>query len=499
MTQHDSATSGHPQGRRTIERQSILRNTANLMSSQAAIWTLALLVSIVQPRFIGPVGQGQLRLAYSVWTIVDVVFTVGTTTVLTLEMARNRALGESWVGSVLLLRVVGLGTSLVVSAGLIALLNPGRDLGVVMLVIGAMTLIAAIGSTARAVLFGLENIKHATRVDVGTKLLQVALVVGVLLAGGRVVPVSMCAVVAAAVNAVLLVRFLRAGTQFRWTGTRAGVSSVVRASLPFFVGELALIVYQQVDTVIMSVLVGTEPLGWYGTADQLFSSLLFLPGIMMTTMLPVLGRLHIEQPERIDEMLRNAQSTFLLIAAPLGLGCLCLGDRIAVLLYGEEFAGTGQILRVLGLVLIIVFQTILVGRVAMATGRQRTWNILMLIGIVLTIPLDLVFVPWADRRYDNGAIGGALSYLVTETFLLVVGGRLVAPRLLRSIDARRVAKIIVAAGAMVVVVVAGRPLPLAAVVALGAVTYIGALVVERAFSERERALITSARRRLLRR
>jgi len=45
------------------------------------------------------------------------------------------------------------------------------------------------------------------------------------------------------------------------------------------------------------------------------------------------------------------------------------------------------------------------------------------------VPLDLVFVPWASDRYDNGAIGGAMAYLFTESFQFAVGAITISPYL----------------------------------------------------------------------
>ena len=72
----------------------------------------------------------------------------------------------------------------------------------------------------------------------------------------------------------------------------------------------------------------------------------------------------------------------------------------------------------------------------------------MILGVVLTLPLDVVFIPWAEDHYDNGAIGGALSYVATEVMMLVAALWKLAPGLVSKRTLVRFVKTVVAGGAM---------------------------------------------------
>ena len=53
----------------------------------------------------------------------------------------------------------------------------------------------------------------------------------------------------------------------------------------------------------------------------------------------------------------------------------------------------------------------------------------MLVAVVMTVPLDLLFIPWTDDRFENGRDRRTLSYAVTELMMVVVAVRLLAPQL----------------------------------------------------------------------
>ncbi len=103
------------------------------------------------------------------------------------------------------------------------------------------------------------------------------------------------------------------------------------------------------------------------------------------------------------------------------MGIVVIADRLVVTLFGSEFANSGPILSVLGIVMILTSQNMLVGRFLIATDRQRQWTAAQAVMGFATIPLDLVLVPLCQRTLGNGALGGALSFVVTEAVLLTVG------------------------------------------------------------------------------
>ena len=126
----------------------------------------------------------------------------------------------------------------------------------------------------------------------------------------------------------------------------------------------------------------------------------------------------------------------------------------------------------LGTVVVFTFGTIVFGMVALATGRQRFWNTIMVLAIAITIPLDLIFVPWADRTYGNGAIGGAMAYVVTEALMFALGLWKVAPYLVERTFIWRLARVLIAGGLMFMASWPLRDEPLMIPIAVGAVVYV---------------------------
>ena len=184
---------------------------------------------------------------------------------------------------------------------------------------------------------------------------------------------------------------------------------------------VSLVVYVQLDVVIISLLVDEAAVGWYSVADQLFATLLFVPTVFITAVFPVLSRMYTHEQDALPHLISKSYDLLLLLGIPIGLGIVVIADPLVVLLFGADFANSGPVLAVLGVVLILMYQNTLLGKFLISIDRQNQWTKVMIVASLATIPLDLIFVQWCQSQFNNGAIGGALAFVVTETGMIFAG------------------------------------------------------------------------------
>ena len=220
--------------------------------------------------------------------------------------------------------------------------------------------------------------------------------------------------------------------------------------------------------------------------------------IATTAMFPAIAHLHEHAPEQVGPMLRRSFNTLLLVSVPIGVGTIVVAPSFIELLYGQAFDGAAPVLAVYGVVVMLSSQTILLGRFALATGRAKFWSSSMMIVTALSIPLDIVLVPWTDRTFDNGAIGGALAYVVTEGLLIVVGLATFGRSILGGATARRVVRCGVAAAAMLAVSWPFRDEFFMIPGAIAVLAYLAIIIGLRTLQPHEREYVARGRARLAR-
>ncbi len=177
--------------------------------------------------------------------------------------------------------------------------------------------------------------------------------------------------------------------------------------------------------------------------------------------------------------MRKSFDLLLVLSIPIGLGVLVVADPLVVLLFGPDFAGSGPILALLGIVLILTYQNMLIGQFLISIDRQNVWTLVMAVATVATIPIDLVAIPWCLAQFGNGAIGGAISFIVTELGMLLIGLRLLPPGSLDRSNIVTALKAVLAGGLMVAATWWARPYFIGLPIAIGMGVYTAAVLLLR--------------------
>jgi O-antigen/teichoic acid export membrane protein len=491
MTDPVTAADGVP-----IERHSVRRNLAHMMTSQVITWTVATIASVIIPRFVGPETLGDLRLANSLWLIVMTVTGLGTAQFLQLEVARHQSEGLALVGPTIVLRTIAFAVMSGVLAIYVALTAETQGFVFLVIMIGCSTLVFLWTDVLSTAFVGLERMSTTALAGAVGKALSSFCTIGVVAAGFGAEGIVIVGVVSAVAALAYMVWRFGQLARIRFDQWRQRSRSILRGSATFLAAGAALVAYQQVDMVVISWVADSEDLGWYGASDVLFGSLLFPSTILIGTLFPTIGRLYATDREAYRHLVARTFSMLSLVSVPIGLGTTLVAPSFAPLLYGEDFRESGVVLAVLGPVLIFTYGTILFGGTALAADRGRLWVAVMFGAAALTIPLDLVFVPWTDSRWDNGAIGGALAYVVTESLQFAIGVAFVAPHVLGRSSAWRIARILLAGGIMFAV---GWPLRdrfILLPITVCACVYGVAVVALRVLGPEEKRLIGGVARRV---
>jgi O-antigen/teichoic acid export membrane protein len=409
--------------------RTIAKNATVMMISQLVTWGLTILLTIFLPRYLGAAALGQFHLANSIWAILAIAVTFGMDILLTKEIARDSSKTGRLFGTTVILRLLLYAVALALLAGYLRLAGYPADTVAVIYIIGIGNLIWQFIGACQAVLQGLERMEYISLGLIVGKLFNTVASIILLLMGYGVLVIAAVTIGSALLNLVIQLfsmRRLHSG-QYHWHVTdllrfdRQLAASMLRASLPYLFSGIFLVVYMQIDVVIISLLVNEETVGWYGAADHLFGTFLFIPAVFMKAVFPALSRLYTNDPDALPRLMQRSFNLLLLLSVPIGLGLLVLANPIVLLLFGRDFAGSGPVLAIFGLVLILTYQNILLGKFLISIDRQNAWTAVMAIATVATLPLDLILIPWCVRTFGNGAMGGAIAFVVTEGAMLIAG------------------------------------------------------------------------------
>jgi O-antigen/teichoic acid export membrane protein len=438
----------------TRERTGIASNVFYLGLGQVGTMMLGILLSSALARMLGARDFGVYFLVSSTAAFAFTIVEWGQPLLLIREVARipNRA-GEL-LGTGLTLRAL---MSASVSGPLLLIaffLGYGTSNVLILAVYFVAMLPTSLAQGFTAVFRGFNRMDRDALVSMLNSAVELVLVLSALAFGGGLAAVGLCQLAAGLVSLLIaadLYRRLQApriastrGMAHRlWWGGAAIMSlTVVQAVQPFL------------DVVILSKLVPSEAVGWFGAARSIMGTLLAPAVILGTATFPQLSRVGGE-PDRLGPVVRIALRPMMLVGA-LGSAGTYLFAQIAVeTIYGtSHYAPAVSILLLFSPVMFLLFVDMLLGRALLAANRARAVVALKVASVILSTALNMVLIPWFQTSYGNGGMGIIIGFAFGELIMFAGVVAILPHDILRRETLIEAAKSIAAAG--VTVLLLGR-------------------------------------------
>jgi O-antigen/teichoic acid export membrane protein len=410
-----------------ISGRTIAKNLGVMMLSQISTWGMAFVLAIFLPRYLGPERLGVIAIATAIWLIMGVLISFGMDTHLTKSVAREPEKTSEMLVTSLMIRTILFVFSAMLVAIYALIMQYDRTLITVLAIQGILMLFGTFQGAFEAAIVGLERMEFISLSNIlgkaaltGLTLLLIMLDAGLYLivAINIVTSIPALIILPIIIHRQYPIRFKMSFTEGR---------SMFTASSVYLLTVLTMVIYQQIDTLFIAIFADTKTVGWYETATRLFGTTMFLPVMFGTVIFPSLARSYASGDSKLNIIAQRSFDLMFLISVPVGFGIVVIAQPLVILIYGAEFAQTGGVLMILGVVLIFTYLNTILAQLLISVDRTGIWNIVMIVAILITLPIDFVLVPWAHTTYGNGALGGALAFLITE-FGMVITAILLLPK-----------------------------------------------------------------------
>ena len=278
-------------------------------------------------------------------------------------------------------------------------------------------------------------------------------------------------VVGMLIGFIVQVRFLDLRfVRFGWRH----IKNLSKFSMWVFLISSGMIVFSTADTIMIGYYLNNADVGVYRIVLQFTSLAAFTTTTLRSTLFPKVSRWSkTDETNLIEKSLSRAITYSLILAVPIFIGGILLGDKILFFFYGAEFARGYYTMLVLFIVQIInVFQyfftTYLVGM-----DRPKDLFTIILVAVTGNVLLNVTLIPVI------GIAGAAVATLVTMGLFVVLAQRALSRIITIRIESDSLLNILKASVVMLLVVGGYRILVptsnvwlLLGAVLLGAGTYV---------------------------
>jgi O-antigen/teichoic acid export membrane protein len=399
----------------------VARNIVSRLVAKSAGYLLGFAGSVLLVRYLGVERLGRYQYVSTFASLFGFVASIGLPVVLIREAARDRASAGRLLGHVLVLQygLSFLAFAVVALSG--ALLNPA-GVALPIAIIGIGIGISAAGAPYTAMLNAFEKMHVSSAIDIVAAVLRFALILAAIQL--RLDVAGLVAILL--VNTLVVLVLAKTGSdRYCVRADRsydpAVLKRLVVSALPFGLMTLFASVYYRIDILMLEKMQGEAAVGVYSAAYKLIDVLMITGASITGVLYPRMAAHAAGSPGALKRLVERSYRYMTALGIPAALVVTTAAPWIVELLFGQEFAAAGPVLRILVWATALTFMSMPLVHALNATGRE--WQVIgvLVLNSIVNVALNLVLIP------AYGIRGAAISTVACELIALVMALVLTRP------------------------------------------------------------------------
>lgn len=385
----------------TVQR--VARNTGIIIVGDAIFKLISLVVTIYLARYLGTVGFGKYSFVFAYLAFFNIITDLGLQQILVREMSRERSIVPKLIGNAYIIRLILTVIAVVLSMIIINLMSYPTDT-TTYIYIAAFTLLFISFSDFYATIFQ-ANLRM--EYDIITKLTFKVLSAGLILwiifvLQGTLTQIILVLVFSEMVKTSLNYLFSRKFVKPRFEIDFGLWKYLFEEALPIALYSVIWIIHFRIDVVMLSVMQGDAPVGIYSAAYRLSEPLLLIPAALVISLFPIMSASFKSSKERLIKSYRLGIRYILIIMLPIAMGTTLIANKIILLIYGAEFAGSAAALQILIWALVFTSVNSVLINLLVSMGKQKLNTVSITLCAVINVIFNFILIPILS--YNGAAI-----------------------------------------------------------------------------------------------
>lgn len=387
----------------------IAKNTGILFTSQIISYILVFFVTMYTARYLGADGFGIISIALALTGIFGIFTDLGIGTLAIRNIARDKFLKDKYVANIILIKIF----LSILTFGLIivtvTVFNYPEAVKYVIYLITLSTIINAFSSSFTMVLQAYEQMEVPA---VNSILNSIIIFSGVLIAIYLDKDIFFFASLYIIGSlACLIFNFSVYTWKFPLPPIHIDLNFwkyIIKEAWPFTITGIFVNIYFRIDSVMLSIMVGTSAVGIYNSAYRILMVLLFIPAVFITALFPAISR-HFKTAQNLLKLEYEKSLKYLsLISIFILINGIFFAEEVIYLIFGSGYSSAVLILQILMLVVPIIFLTSLFGNILSAINKQRFVSIVAVLNALFNVAINIILIP----KYSY--MGASVATVLTE-------------------------------------------------------------------------------------
>lgn len=394
----------------------VVSSTVISLIGQTVTWASTFLLTIAYGRFLGDVKFGELYFALTFVLLVGFPLEFGFNQQLTRDIAQKPEKALRYLANTLVIKIV---LWLFLYCGVLIvcrLLNINEEERTLITICGITLLSTAIVNTFAALHYAFERVVFPVVGTVLEKGLGALVGFFVLKTFANVEIMAFILLGGSIANGLWQAMwfFRLVGTEFTldWSLMR----SLMKTSIPFLVYGVLGVIYYRIDTVLLSLMTSAQVVGWYGAGYRLFDTMVFLPNlVIMTIMYPVFSKFSTQNTAHLKLAIEKSMSFLLFCGIPIATAMIVVAPNIIGFLYHrDEFVQSNAVLQGLAPGVVFLYINTVLSTTLMSIKQEKKITIMAAAALIFNLSLNLLLIP----RFLH--VGAAIVTSLTELLLMCI-------------------------------------------------------------------------------
>lgn len=186
---------------------------------------------------------------------------------------------------------------------------------------------------------------------------------------------------------------------------------LIKESYPLFFSGIAMIIYQEIDKVMIRNMLDNEQIGYYAVAARIFSITIFIPAVIAQTLVPILvSKMKSMNEETFNQLAKRFVDFLLWPSVFISLFFSLLSGFFILLLYGKTYIPAIPVLQILAWKTSFAALAQGANQIIIIQGKHKYLPIKDIFGATINVVLNFIFIP------VYGIVGSAWATLISYAF-----------------------------------------------------------------------------------
>lgn len=374
--------------------QKIAKNASFLLIASVISYLVGFFTIIYTARYLGAENFGILSLALAFTGIFGVSVDLGLNTLIVRDVSRDKSLTNRYTSNTVIIKFI----SSILTFGLVFLvvtiLGYSKEIIDVIYLIFLYTCFTSFSGIFNAIFQAHEKMEYQS---ISTILNSILTLGGVLIVIYFKLDVIAFAILYSIVSLLIL---LYSFIIYSWKVVPPKIEinlsfwkPTLKESWPFGITSLSVTIFYYIDSVILSVMVSNDIVGWYNAAYRLINALLIIPIVLNLVIFPVMSQFHETSKNSLRITSEKYFKYMTLIGIPIGVGTTLLADKIIPLIFGNQYLPSIIALQILVWSTVLLFMSGSFARLLESSNKQIIVTKISIICAIVNIILNILLIP----------------------------------------------------------------------------------------------------------